>query len=133
MTRPAAPGRVYRIVIPNWHPRRLNEYRGRHWSAEHRAKNEAEAMVRAYGLLAAHPWAERVPPATGRRRVALTIVLSPRQRPADRDAYDKVVLDALVRCGLLLDDSPRGLDGRVAVRFLVGVKRETWIELEDVP
>jgi hypothetical protein len=130
--RPAAPGRVYRIVIPNWHPRRLNECRGRHWSAESRAKNEAEAMVRAYGVLL-RPEAERVPLAAGRRRVALTVVLSPRQRPADRDAYDKVLLDALVRCGLLLDDSPRGLDGRVAVRFVVGVARETWIDLEDVP
>jgi Holliday junction resolvase RusA-like endonuclease len=45
------------------------------------------------------------------RRVSLHITLGKRQRrPPDRDAWWKSLLDALVACGLLVDDSPRWCD-----------------------
>jgi hypothetical protein len=43
--------------------------------------------------------------ATGKRRVRLTVILGPRQRGGDPDAYHLSLLDALVRAGLLVDDS----------------------------
>lgn len=54
-----------------------------------------------------------IPPATGRREVTVTIHKSMRSRraddPANRDSRAKAPLDALVRCGLLVDDSDEWL------------------------
>jgi Holliday junction resolvase RusA-like endonuclease len=73
-----------------------------------------------------------VPGATGQRRVSLSVTLAPRRRQPDADAYDKVLLDSLVRCGLLCDDNAKGILGRMSVEFLRGKTSETRITLEDV-
>ena len=44
--------------------------------------------------------------------------------------FDKLLLDALVRSRMLIDDSARGVVGRVNVAFARGAKR-TVIVLED--
>lgn len=46
-----------------------------------------------------------VPQATGKRRVQLKIVLVGRQQKTDPLAYAKSLLDALVKCGQLVDDT----------------------------
>lgn len=55
----------------------------------------------------------KITPATGRREVTVTIHKSLRSRraddPANRDSRAKAPLDALVRCGLLIDDSDEWL------------------------
>ena len=63
--------------------------------------------------------------------MSLRIVLGPRCRQPDRDAFDKALLDALVRAGLLLDDGDRGLAGRVSVTFARGPRKATHIVLAD--
>ncbi len=77
---------------------------------------------------------QKVPDATGKRRVRLLVRLSPRHRMPDADAFDKLLLDSLVVTRLLTDDDASGLEGRVEVQFEHGT-REDWgteIQIEDV-
>jgi hypothetical protein len=116
---------VHTLIIPNWHPARLNSWDGRHWSIRARLKRGDREMVAAYARVA------RVPPAKGKRKVSLVITLAPRQRNGDVDAFWKSLLDALVSCKLLINDSPRWLD-LGTVRFLRAEKRATRIDLHDL-
>ena len=107
-------------------PPRANQHTGAHWSVIHRLKYEFEQFV----ALAMRE--QNVPRATGQRRVSLTAILGKGRKKCDKDAYDKVCLDCLVRCGLLLDDSERGLVGRMSVEFERAEKDGAVITLEDV-
>ncbi len=117
---------THRLVFPGLLPL-LNQVRGRHWSSEAKAKKELGTRLRLCAI------DQRTPQATCRRSVSLTVTLGPRRKQPDADAYDKILLDALVRCGLLLDDSARGLVGRVEIAFERGSSDETIITLTDVP
>ncbi len=115
----------YKLTIPGWHPARLNDLLG-HWSIRQRRKRSDRELVAFYAL------EQRIPPATGRRRVDLTLTLARRQRAGDPDAYWKSLLDALTAAGLLRDDNRQGVElGRVA--FARGDCPATVIELEDLP
>ncbi len=72
-----------------------------------------------------------IPPATGKRAVRLTVVLSAGQRGADTDAYWKSLLDALVRCGMLVDDSRQHVE-LLPVEFARGESRRMFVELYDL-
>ncbi len=117
---------IHRIVIPDWLPFRSNQWTGRHWSVISKMKKETAGFIAAYALQCS------VPKAKGRRRVSLVLTLSPRNRQRDKDSADKVFLDACVSAQMLIDDSDRGLEGRVEVTFLKGPKKSTTIILEDV-
>lgn len=116
---------THTLILPVRIPT-LNQVRGRHWSKEHRAKKLLADDLRITAIL------QDVPKATGPRKVSLHVVLGPRRRQGDRDNFDKLLLDALTRCGLILDDSARGLVGRMEVSFQRGPKDETRITLTDV-
>ncbi len=77
----------------------------------------------------------KIPVATSRRRVTITIHKSKRSRvrddPANRDSRAKAPLDALVRLGLLVDDSEKWLDWGGVVEGEKRVEKETVIEIED--
>jgi len=105
---------TYLLVVPRWHPPLCNHWRGRHWSSAHKLRKQAVQLLGSYAMQ------PRVPQATGRRRLSVEIVLAPRQRQPDADAYDKLLLDSLVGAGLLVDDGARGLAGRVEVSFRRG-------------
>jgi hypothetical protein len=121
---------THRFFIPGWRPMRLNQMIGRNKYAVSRAKKKEYEMVGAYAILA------MVPRATGRRSVRLEVVLEGRQQRVDQDAYSKVVLDALVECGLLIDDDK----ANVAWEQPTFTRREandgqeagTWIVLTDL-
>ena len=113
------------LVIPDWTPWRLNQVRGRHWSVEHRAKRETIEMLAMYAFL------QKIPAAKGKRRVSVCVCLTGRMKQPDRDCYDKILLDSLKRSELILDDSDRGLYGRVEVTFERGPERCTTIRFED--
>jgi len=95
-------------------------------------KKELDQITQALVVLAQEVG---VPGALVRRRVTVTIHKGVRSRvrddPANRDSRAKSVLDAMVRTGLLVDDSDRWLDwGGVHE----GEKRElkqTVIEVSD--
>lgn len=69
-----------------------------------------------------------IPQATCKRGVRLIISGSGK---GDADGFDKLALDALKAAGLLVDDSPAWLDGRMQVEFVKGPKSTT-VELWDV-
>src|ERR1700735_3273135 len=94
---------VYWINIPDWCPVRINQWRGRHWSVRAKLVRQQVAMIGTYALL------QGVPLAKGKRKVRLC-VWKPGQS-VDSDAYTKDILDALVQCRLLVDDSDKWLGG----------------------
>jgi hypothetical protein len=73
----------------------------------------------------------RGPKATGKRRVSIEIVLGPRQRGADPDAFFKAVGDSLVKCGALKDDTRHGVEWG-PVTYSRGPEQGTVIILEDI-
>jgi hypothetical protein len=118
---------TYTLTIPGWHPPKCNEWRNRHWSIAHRLRCRTEGHVGTAALV------ERTPPAIGKRRVKLILTGWASGGPfPDRDAHDKLLLDALTACGLILGDNPNALEGRVEVEYQRGPK-QTQIVLEDVP
>lgn len=96
---------IYTLEIPGWHPATYNQlHSGRSWGKKHRLKSEDRETigraVLAYG----------VPPATGKRRVRLLLVLAKGQRACDPDAFFKSLLDGLKECGALRSDGPHWVE-----------------------
>lgn len=110
------------IRIPNWHPAPVNRLYSGHWAKRKRLKEKDADIVAHY----AQPW----PKATSKRRVKVAIVLGPRQRACDSDAYFKSLLDALKHAGMIVDDSPKWVE-LAPVEFTRG-DRATEIWLEDI-
>jgi hypothetical protein len=98
---------------------------GMHHMAAHTAKR-ADALRIARALLEGG-----VTAALGRRRLRLVIWLAPRERAPDADSHAKSARDALTRCGALVDDSPRWLDGR-DTEYVRAAHAATVIILEDI-
>jgi Holliday junction resolvase RusA-like endonuclease len=94
----------WELVVPGWRPPSLNSVRGRHFSAEHRAKKAAAEALGVAKALA------RCPDAEGRRRVRVVVTLGPRMRPHDGDNPLKILWDALTRAHLIVDDSAKHLE-----------------------
>lgn len=115
--------KTWRVVIDRFQPTKLNQLLSRHWATRNRLKNIDGWVI---GLAV-----REVPCATTKRRVTLTIVLGPRQRGGDVDAYQKATLDALVACGRLKDDSKEWCE-IAPVKYERGPRRATVIELEDI-
>jgi len=117
---------THTLTVEDWHPPLANAFIGRHWSIGHRLKRAAAQRLALEAL------AQRVPVASGRRRLRMVVSGWARGgRICDADAPLKAGLDSLVRCGLLLDDGPAGLEGMPLVEVVRGPKR-TIITLEDV-
>ena len=117
----------HELFISKWRPHLLNQSVGRHWSVKARHKRQDRAVVGTYAKLSG------IPIATMKRRVRLTFVQSGRQRRFDFDAPLKSLFDALVCCGLLVDDGPDWCEFG-GVEFVTGT-REDWgtrVVLEDV-
>lgn len=116
---------THTLTVPHWHPTPLNVLlHGKKWAGVARKKKDRETIA-AYSLLA------RVPRAAGKRRVTITIVLGPRQRGGDVDAYQKSSLDALKHAGMLVDDSRHWCE-IMPLKWLRAAERATVIELEDI-
>jgi len=94
-----------------------------HWAVAQKRKNSWTRVVRLFSV--------HVPEAKGKRRVKLTVTLSPRMRSGDVDAYWKATLDSLVLLSLLVDDNHKWAE-IVPVVFERGAERKTVIELEDM-
>lgn len=116
---------THAFTIPGYLPPTLNVLIRSHWSARARKGRECKHLVLAYSGIA------RTPQATGKRRVSLAFVSRRGERAADHDARLKLLLDALVFAGLLVDDSPQWCElGRIESR--AGAARETIVTLEDI-
>lgn len=112
------------IAIPGWRPTPLNQLLG-HWARAYHAKRH-DAEVIAVACLACG-----VPSAACRRRVDLEIVLPKGVRAYDHDAHWKSLLDGLVECGALRNDSPAWCH-QGEVRIARGERLVTYVWLEDL-
>jgi hypothetical protein len=116
---------IYRLIIPNWHPTRLNKLLTCHPKTAGRLKKADRNIVCGYALR------DRFPIATGRRRVDLHITLGPRQREGDEGNWWKSIEDALVHAKMLIDDNRRFYQ-RGDVTFERGPERATMIILTEL-
>lgn len=115
------------LHIPRFHPARLNQLMGKHWGPGHKLKKRDRQMIWAHAL------EQKIPQATGKRRVTLTIILKPYARAADVDSHWKSTLDGLKHAKLLVDDSPKWVE-LAPVRYVRGTHL-AWgsiISLEDL-
>ncbi len=112
------------LVIPGWHPARLNELISNRHKAG-RLKKWDRLHVGYYSRIQA------IPKAKVKRRVSLAITLGKGQRGGDQDAYWKSVNDALVKAGLLVDDTVKWVELGL-VTFDRGPRSQTTIMLEDL-
>lgn len=120
---------AYRIDSPAWQPARLNELM-RSWQAAARLKKRDREQL---GLLLAVLRAEGrpVPVAEGKRRVRLTVVLAPKCRGGDVDAFWKSLLDCLACHGLITGDAKECVE-LAPVAYVRGDRPGCVIELQDV-
>lgn len=91
------------LFIPAWRPPSLNELLAMHWAKRGRIKKAAYELVGMLAMLAG------IPKALGKRAVRLDIRLDKGMKRYDDDNAKKVILDALVKNGLLKNDSPTWL------------------------
>lgn len=100
VTRAGPPGR-WEIAIDGWRPAALNELVNCHW----RKRDRLKKLDRDHVILFAGR--ARVPLPKNLRRISLRIVLPPKQRRWDIDAFQKSCLDACKHAGLIKDDNPK--------------------------
>lgn len=117
--------RRYVLHIDGWLPARVNELYDYHWTRRRKLKARDRDMVQVAVVNAKVPWA------TGKRRVSLTLTFPKGQRMGDIDAYFKSPLDALRHARAIVDDSPAHCELGPVI-FNRGATRRTTIILEDV-
>lgn len=89
----------WRVEIPDWTPPTVNDLLRGHWVKKYRLKKAAAKLVAGYCVLAG------VPEADGPRKVSLRLEGWPAGNLPDPDNLWKVLLDSLVSCRRLIDDS----------------------------
>lgn len=114
------------IIIPDWTPPSVNLILGRHPKAGHKIKREAYNLVAGYCI-------QQGVPVSGlrKRRVSLDITFGRKGRFPDKSNLWKILLDGLVDCHRLMDDSQDYCE-EGEITFQRGDKRQTIIILEDV-
>lgn len=141
----------HRIVIPNFVPTPLNRLLGAHWAEAARMKKADRDVIAAHAgeqnvpkvtivrsdkprkTGTGKPTVGRMKKGTGpRRRVSIIVTLAKGERRFDNDALQKVVWDALVATGYLVNDSPVWCESGGDPEWRRGDRRETVIELEDL-
>lgn len=116
---------TYTIELPGYTPTPTNKLLRVHWGSRSRIKK------RDYDIVATSILPYGIPAATGKRHVRMMVVLGKGQRAYDPDAYQKVLHDALVKCGLLKNDSKDWVSYDQPV-FARGESPATYITLTDV-
>lgn len=116
---------IQNLTIKNWTPLLLNPSMRKHWRSRNKSLRDQGGLIRVFAML------QMIHPAGGRRRVSLEVHGWPSGRLPDADAFDKLLLDALVAAGLLVDDDDAGVEGRMQVKIVRSKERKTIITLED--
>lgn len=112
------------VTIVDWRPPSLNVLMRLHHYQRSRNKKAISHMIGIYARLA------NVTRAAEPRRVRINITYTGRQKEMDRDNVQKVLLDALVACEALVDDSPTWLQG-VEIHQERGKLEQTVIVIEE--
>lgn len=110
------------IYIEDWRPALYNEMANVHWALRYKRKKKDYEIIAAYS--------RKLPKATKKRRVELEVGLGARQKQFDVDAPWKNLLDGLVKCEMLVDDSAEWCE-IAPLQFTRG-KKYTRIKLIDI-
>jgi hypothetical protein len=94
---------IHTLDIPRWRPALLNELM-RSVKSKIRLKKLDREMVWGSAL------EQKIPKATGKRRVSLHVTLGKGMREFDYDAPWKSLNDAMKHAGLIVDDSCQYLE-----------------------
>lgn len=113
------------LRIVGWRPARLNELLVQHWASAGRRKT-ADAL-----RLLIECQNQKIPLATGRRRVTLLWRLEKGERTPDADGLWKSLLDGLVHAGRLKDDNPKWCE-TAPVTYERGEVKGIEVVLEDL-
>lgn len=95
---------TWTLSIPGWTPTPLNQFVSKHWAVAKRLKDADKAIM--HNAMMAYA----VPAASSKRRVELLIIHPKGKRFCDKDSQSKSLLDSMVHCGLLKNDSHVWLD-----------------------
>ncbi len=114
---------TYTIELPT-HTARLNQLMGNRWACAKLKKRDRELIATAcmvFGVL----------PAAGKRRVSIHVILAPRQRGADPDAFWKSLLDAAKHARAIRDDNRQWCE-HGPVTYSRGEKAGMVVTLQDL-
>ncbi len=116
---------THTLEIPDFLPTSLNVLLALHWSRRNRRKQGDADVIGHYFRESG------IPPAIGKRRVSVKLVLAGRAKAGDHDNRLKSLLDGLRDCRAIVDDKPTlcEVGGFTAER---GPRRMTLVELEDM-
>lgn len=89
------------LSIPHWLPTSDNKLISSHWATANKLKKSDANII--YWTMRE----ERIPTALKKRRVEVLIMCKPKGRMPDPTNFAKSLLDALVKCRLIIDDSQR--------------------------
>ncbi len=117
--------RCYFIEIPNWKPPSVNKLMG-HWRNGRRLKQAAAQMIATYAHMA------KIPKATCKRLVSISVTQSGKGRTGDSDNLLKATLDALKTTGYIKDDNQTWLQYNPPI-IRRGKETKTIITLQDLP
>lgn len=116
---------IHRIVIPDFRFTSINQMHSSvHWAKRAKLKKKDREYIWAFAK------DQRVPQASGKRKVSIEVVITGRQQETDPDALWKSCLDALVHCGMLVDDKDRWCELGI-VTYTKGDCTQTTVILED--
>jgi hypothetical protein len=116
---------THTLSLAGFRPPSLNRLLRMHWAARLRLGRQVKQLVGLERL------AQGLPKAGGRRRVSVLVEVAGPGGLPDPDGTLKLLLDALVACGLLIDDSARWCEcAPPAVRR--GEATRTVVALEDM-
>lgn len=89
----------YVLTIPHWMPTSDNKLNGTNRFLAAKLKRDDATIVWGYMM------EDRIPTALGKRKVEVLLMCKPRGRKPDPTNCAKSLLDAMVKCRLLIDDS----------------------------
>lgn len=114
------------LLIPDWIPTRLNSLINLPWQQSYKVKKVDAQTIHLYARM------RGIRKAASRRRVSLKLYGWRRGRMGDPDGYWKSLLDGLVQCGLLIDDSQKWCE-QGSIVLTRSERTQTEITLEDLP
>lgn len=96
-----------------------------HWSTANRLKKRDAMIIAACS--------SHVPKAETKRHVSLHVILGRYARARDNDNWWKVLLDCMVKCRILVDDSPRWCSHDANVTYERGKQNVMVVTLLNAP
>jgi len=114
----------YELFIPGWHPVNINRLLGYHFGKVKKLKDKDKVALAASFLVSG------IPKAKGKRLVGMTLYFPGKSGRGDPDNYNKSARDAMVACGLVVDDSDRW--ARFTEPVIEEGKRATLITIEEI-